>query len=78
MYEHRYTDSWEHECINIWDMVSTQGWIIDDAFGGTGLYVTKIALSEPDDNDPFYIDNVYIGSSEDSCKYFGIRKCEFD
>ncbi|XP_072025342.1 fibrocystin-L-like [Amphiura filiformis] len=61
-----YTGSWEYECVDMYDLVSNQGWIKDDAYGGTGLYVTSIKLPTPDADNPLYIDNVFIGSTDNS------------
>ena len=53
-------------------MVQNQGWIKDDAYGGTGLYVTRIALADPDTNNPTWIDNVFISGSSSSCKRINV------
>ena len=69
----RYTSKWEHECIDVYEMVMTQGWIKDNVLEGSTILMQRIFVEVamlPD--DALHIDNLFIGSESDGCKFSGL------
>ncbi|XP_071488092.1 fibrocystin-L-like [Diadema antillarum] len=57
-------DDWQHVCIDLYDHFKLT-WINNAILSGTGISVERIRLYQLNSDD-FYIDNIHIGSREDS------------
>ena len=70
----RYTSTWEYECIDLNEMVMTQGWIKDNVMEGTPIKVARIFMEVATlPGDELFIDNLFIGSDNDNCKWVCLR-----